>query len=324
VKDAALFIHEINFTLPFDNHGLTDSFNLESLLRSPLPAGTSVTAAAATLPTYPKKVPPGIFFSREATTIIFVDMQFLPVTSDAWDRMQPERVLAKTAALNPPSSGEGTFISTAFQLEELPKTFLFKTRSGEAGLLQITGLATGSSGVNFRYKMAQNGITSGTNVENPRFGNNHYYDFSPRQWLDMATGKTLRMPQSVSASDNPIGLDYVKAADWAKTEILQLALDKNTNDPSSLVSFGMKMIRLEQDDFRDITPTQLLEELNHEESVLPNTSASDCVRFGSHVLPAVFGFKSRDGLVGMLEITGYSTSPYRVMISYKLIESIAD
>jgi hypothetical protein len=44
-----------------------------------------------------------------------------------------------------------------------------------------------------------------------------------------------------------------------------------------------------------------------------------CVPFGSHDLPAVFGFETDQGLKGILEITGFSISPQRVYASYKCV-----
>ena len=160
----------------------------------------------------------------------------------------------------------------------------------------------------------------------PEFSAEFHHSFAPRLWLDLMTGKTARLPQSVSSSDNPNGLDYARVAVWAKSEGVQLAMDADTNNPSGLLGIGAKIIRLERDDFRDLTAAQLLDELRHNEGLpgVPATAQSSdkrCVRFGSYDLPVVFGFQTDQGLQGILEITGYSTSPRRVNISYKLVQS---
>jgi serine/threonine protein kinase len=215
----------------------------------------------------------------------------------------------------------------------------------------------------------------------PQFSPDFHHQFTPRQWLDLATGRTERMPQSVSASVDPAGLDYAKAAVWAESVGVQMALDTGTNHPVGLLAVGAKIIRLERDDYRDMSPDQLIDELRNDEALpavpapspapppafyttniplgdasfsavihvlnnqpqpafsMTNSSMGNgasnavisyginppppperpCVPFGGYDLPAVFGFETDQGLKGILEITGFSTSPQRVYASYKCI-----
>ena len=106
----------------------------------------------------------------------------------------------------------------------------------------------------------------------PQFSPDFHHQFTPRQWLNLATGSVARMPQSVSASDDPAGLDYSKAAVWAESEGVQMALDTGTNNPAGLLAAGAKIIRLERDDYRDMTPAQLLDELSND-AALPAVPA---------------------------------------------------
>ncbi|HEU5395528.1 MAG TPA: carboxypeptidase-like regulatory domain-containing protein, partial [Verrucomicrobiae bacterium] len=165
---------------------------------------------------------------------------------------------------------------------------------------------------------------SATN-EAPAFSAPLHHSFSPRLWLDLATGKIARLPQSVSASDRTNGLDYPRTIAWAKSEGVQLAMDPDTNNPVAFICIGAKIIRLERDDYRDMTAAELIDELRHDEPLretFADSRLSDdrYVPFGSRNLPAVFGFETEAGAKGILEITGYSTSPRRINVSYKLAQ----
>ncbi len=249
----------------------------------------------------------------EVGGLVGLDMKALPTSPQAWDEISP--TMLEQLAQSP--RGETVLLNAK---DSMPPTWLFQTREGGRGILQITGFTENPRGVKIRYKLVQ------SKNEAAVFSAEFHHSFAPRQWLDLATGRVVRMPQSVSASDNPAGLDYLKAVGWAEGEGVQLTMDTDTNNPSGLLGVGAKIIRLERDDYRDLTPAQLLDELRHDETLAGiSTTAPDldkaCVRFGSTDLPVVFGFKTDQGLQGILEITGYSTSPRRVNISYKLVQS---
>lgn len=81
--------------------------------------------------------------------LIGVDMIAIPLASERWHAISPEDV-RKAVALGKPGrpihiSGKG----------ELPATYLFATREGGMGLLQIVGFVSEPRGVKIRYKMVQ-------------------------------------------------------------------------------------------------------------------------------------------------------------------------
>ena len=253
--------------------------------------------------------------------LVGLDLKSVKVTPSLWSNVSPAAI---GEIIRGNTREDTTVLSGAGEL--LPSSWVFQTREGGTGILQIIGFTDNPRGVKIRYKLVQNGTTVQPNNEAFVFSAEFHHQFGPRQWLDLTTGRVVRMPQSVSASDNPAGLDYLKAVAWAEGEGVQLAMDTDANIPGGLLGIGTIIVRLERDDYRDMTPAQLLNELRQDEALagVPTTAPDldkACVRFGSTDLPAVFGFKTDQGLQGILEITGYSTSPRRVNISYKLVQS---
>jgi hypothetical protein len=142
-------------TMAFDKKGLTDSLSLDSgNIISPLPAGTTVTSTSFTLPTFPGMAPGGISFSRDERMLLATgDTDVKAVARESWNAMLPEQAQAELKQVQF-TAGESIFISDTIQEAELPKTFVFKTRQGSIGLLQITGFSDNPSGVKIRYKLA--------------------------------------------------------------------------------------------------------------------------------------------------------------------------
>lgn len=312
----------IELTLPLHSQGYSDSLDPDSgkITATPemetpwewdttlLPSGIMIVPQSAAHP----------MMLAGTSTLVWP----LPAGTDYWDGQ-----MGLADAIAPGTQGVtiGETV-TANSEGNLPGLFCFQTLSGRRGLLQVVSLTDNPPGVKIRYKLVQNGMTVQPNNAAFVFSAELHHQFGPRQWLDLASGRVVRMPQSVWASDNPAGLDYVKAVAWAKGEGVQLAMDTDTNNPSGLLGIGTIIVRLERDDYRDMTPAELQDELRHDETLAAvSTTVPDSdrasVRFGSSELPAVFGFKTDQGLQGILEITGYSTSPRRVNVSYKLVQS---
>ena len=164
----------------------------------------------------------------------------------------------------------------------------------------------------------------------PGFTDWSFCRIASREGLELKTGKLAPMPQTVFAGDNPdtddagqgfAGFDFKRATDWAKQEGVDLCAEDSTNHPPGFVrlaGFGMKVIPLSREDWNDMTSPQLMDELRLATPLTKETGAPGCVLFGSYDLPATFGFATRDGGLGVLQITGFTTDPRCVMIRYKL------
>ncbi|MFN7140130.1 MAG: hypothetical protein ACK4UN_12415, partial [Limisphaerales bacterium] len=91
--------------------------------------------------------------------LVGIGMSVRPIPSQRWDALTPEDVLNdEVLASGSPTAPAYAGIQAAFITAkgELPETYLFKTREGAMGVLQITGFAEEQPrGVKIRYKLVE-------------------------------------------------------------------------------------------------------------------------------------------------------------------------
>jgi hypothetical protein len=80
------------------------------------------------------------------------DFISLPVLASLWDSASAEKIWQLAAEARPAKK-----IALMLSDGKFPATFVFKTREGGTGLLQITGFTENPRGVKIRYKLVQNG-----------------------------------------------------------------------------------------------------------------------------------------------------------------------
>jgi hypothetical protein len=119
-----------------------------------------VSADSFTIPAFPKAVPGGISFSRDAKKLLATgDTDIMAVAPESWNgrnAMLPKQLSAELDRFQF-TPGVGIMEFDTIDPAELPRTFVFKTRQGSVGLLQVNGITTNASGVKFRYKLVQRG-----------------------------------------------------------------------------------------------------------------------------------------------------------------------
>lgn len=81
--------------------------------------------------------------------LVGVEMIVRPVAGPLWESLAPQAAL-ENDVLKHGTPGMPAFLSAK---GELPETYLFKTREGAVGLLQITGFTEKPRGVKLRYKL---------------------------------------------------------------------------------------------------------------------------------------------------------------------------
>ncbi|HKW28942.1 MAG TPA: DUF4019 domain-containing protein, partial [Verrucomicrobiae bacterium] len=220
----------VEVTLPLHDGGYSDSLDPDSGKIVATPEMKTPWEWTTTLLPYGVMVIPQ---SRSNPTIVAGTSTLvwpLPNGTDYWDGRMA--LADATASGNTPITLGQTVMASSEG--ELPRLFCFQTPSGRRGLLQVVGFTGNPRGVKIRYKLVQ------LKNEAAVFSAEFHHSFAPRQWLDLAAGRVVRMPQSVSASDNPAGLDYLKAVVWAEGEGVQLTMDTDTNNPSGLLGVGAK------------------------------------------------------------------------------------
>jgi hypothetical protein len=82
------------------------------------------------------------------------DCGYLAVPADGWDTIKAADIANDLASAHLEQT------ATPQDTNALPAIFLFKTRDGTEGILQIIGYASNPHGVNFRYKLVQNAAAS--------------------------------------------------------------------------------------------------------------------------------------------------------------------
>jgi predicted Ser/Thr protein kinase len=86
----------------------------------------------------------------EVNGLVGLDIAAIPVGNELWDESTAEGVLEQLSTAKP----RDTFLFKAGGV--LSATWLFRTREGGAGILQITGFTENPRGVKIRYKLVQN------------------------------------------------------------------------------------------------------------------------------------------------------------------------
>jgi len=95
--------------------------------------------------------------------LVGIEMVVRPLVSKLWGKISPQ-VVAKDEAIAAGTPGSPVFLRAK---GKLPETFLFKTREGGMGVLQITGFTDNPRGVNIRYKLVQSPNKISTSVAAP-------------------------------------------------------------------------------------------------------------------------------------------------------------
>jgi serine/threonine protein kinase/LysM repeat protein len=94
-----------------------------------------------------------------------IGMAAVPVPADAWNTVAAKQIAEETDNIGPSDQTHPLImqpVQTA--LPDLPVVWLFKTRDGSYGVLQITGFTDNPRGVKLRYKLVQNDVTNANTV----------------------------------------------------------------------------------------------------------------------------------------------------------------
>ncbi len=141
--------------LPFDDHGVTDLLDLDAgqILKPQLNnSGVPALFTAA-----------GVSFTLAEKMMLATSSLAVQAASDGWHTLNAAQAEAAIGQLQ---------LSSVITVEtvpenQLPKSFLFKSRTGTMGILQITGFTENPRGVKLRYKLVQGGPTNAAVVASP-------------------------------------------------------------------------------------------------------------------------------------------------------------
>ncbi|MGN6368235.1 MAG: RNA polymerase sigma factor [Phycisphaerae bacterium] len=255
-----------------------------------------------------------------------------PVPNQRFDRIDAELAQDKpldlgaqgpTERLLPTDEKTGAPLYNAY-----PATFLFATREGGRGILQITGPANNNSALHLRYRMLQ-----GTTVQQPplaialaqpdqtpapaSFGEVHDVTLaSPLarddSALDLHTGKT--MPQQI---DDDVMLTAAKRQ-WLETwggDLLTLTWPNR-----QLCGLGgdqMLALEVSPNAWDNLSPQLAQSILARRDPSAANAAGAFLIPDPTHPLPATWLLQTRTGESALLQIT--ELSPDHLTLRYKLI-----
>ncbi|MFO1488587.1 MAG: protein kinase [Verrucomicrobiota bacterium] len=129
--------------------------------------------------------------------------------------------------------------------------------------------------------------------------------------VDFDSGKlAMELPDSVTEPSSLVE-NVLSAFDWMQREGFDLACLEN----DGTFSVGMKLKTLTVDDWNHWSATQLAASITTAGSATLQTK----LHFNTNA-PAIFGFQTREGGVGILQISAYTEKPRAVKIRYKLVQ----
>ncbi len=244
--------------------------------------------------------------------LVGVDVFVLPVSNDRWNSITHADWEALRSA------------NTEWRAEampgagSLPATFLFKTREGGIGILQILGLNFNPHGVRIRYKLLQTARPTPTSF-NAGFGPviervvNGYGAEARNQGLDFENSTLVSIPERELDNNE-------RRLKWITDHGVDLLVVNKGGFKWNLVGPDLKVARLAEGQWDQATPEELRRALAavvmETEDGWPFHAMHDRLE-----KPLDFAFQSGGGKMGLLQITGFSEKPRGVKLRYKLLQN---
>jgi serine/threonine protein kinase len=242
-----------------------------------------------------------------------------PVPGPLWEKLTPQALPADAAFSSQRTAATATHLSAK---GELPETFLFKTREGGVGLLQITGFTENPHGVKIRYKLVQatpaNGRTFGPVIERELPDPDNGSGRGNRETLRLRTGKRMSV-----LDDAPKASGGRLRALVASEGDLFAEYDDFVSGRWAFVTAGLKLSDFLTRQWETATPGELDEALR-QPSALQRVEHSGATLYylPDGLLPLTFAFESRTGERGLLQITGFADNPRGMKIRYRLVQAV--
>ena len=135
--------------------------------------------------------------------------------------------------------------------------------------------------------------------------------------INLASGRQNLLPQSVTEQSRGPQKDSAACA-WLEQAGMDFAY---VSEYDGFYSMTRDMITLKRDDWENATPETVADSLH-------DTGQDVAAKFGdssrlNNPTNFTYGFKTRDGSVGLLQVTGFTENPPRVKIHYKRFQPAA-
>ena len=242
--------------------------------------------------------------------LIGLDMTLLQAETNAWHTIDPRRLIQSPSLLR---RGEQVGLKPGQSLAGMSPIFthgiLFRTREAGLGIAQLVSRADAPNAVRVRYKMLQvkpapvraAGTSFGPVIERVMRNNTE----SDTCLIDLDRNKVF-----ADSSPDDAGLE------WGRQKgIDAIAMTQKPEGIRGLIGLEIRMVPVPPDYWDSITPAALAKQLS---SVPPLREA---IMRGENTLPTTFLFITREGGMGILQITGFTDDPRAVRFRYKMVEA---
>ncbi|NQU10957.1 protein kinase, partial [bacterium] len=233
------------------------------------------------------------------------DMRLAKVPSEQFDSISADSVAPTLRGV------ERTEAGLMSVRDGLPVTYVFETRHGLGGVLQIVGVTDDPRGVRVRYKLVQAlPQTAPRPTPADSFGPviervvNDERD-NRDSLIDLDTGTLFTPDEAVFTND------FKVREQWMRARGID-AVGTTSTDIRGLVGLDIVAIPNERELWQTIAPDAI------EPKVAWGTPGTPVFLSGTGTLPATYLFRTREGSVGILQITGFIDHPRGVRIRYKL------
>ncbi|MHC4111671.1 MAG: tetratricopeptide repeat protein [Planctomycetota bacterium] len=234
------------------------------------------------------------------------DMTVIPIAAETWETISPKGLADDLAVAK---GGTPAVMSAA---GKLPVTYIFKTREGGMGIVQILEMRQNKKPRHFkiRYKMLQElEKTSPVEVFGPEIEQVIFSEENGTKFFfDLDTTKAFSPPPGLTRSSPP--MEIIK---WGRTQGIDLINDKGRFELAEMVA-----VEIPGKMWYSAGPTEIRNALKKGSSLksLPTQSKDRTVS-----APVTYAFKTREGGIGILQIMDKKNNNLR--IRYKMLRPVA-
>jgi tRNA A-37 threonylcarbamoyl transferase component Bud32 len=242
--------------------------------------------------------------------VLCMDMIIVPALNNGWENITAQTVMGDLRL----DQGEPNKITGISPDTDKTDTFLFRTREGGKGMLQILGQETNPPGVKIRYKLVQR-TTDGPPQAQSVFDLHPVIELTIPMDRDGLTDMFDPETGQIIPSPNPYGAPQGQPRTSRKG--LLIKHDSQANRTELVGMNGVMTQESRADQWDGITNLQALKTLRRNYMSEGGSVGAVVGGDGTHT----FLFKTGNGRIGLLQITGFTENPRGVKIRYKLVQN---
>ena len=261
---------------------------------------------------------------NDVSGIMCMDTVVVPAQGREWDTFSVREVQRMLVGADYEPEGARAVMNAAGK--DLPATFVFMTREGGMGILQIVGFTEDPKAVKIRYKMVQqapgNQIEKPGGEEPPSGDVREGASFGPviervvnhtgeNCLIDLDSGKLCTLPAEVAQEGSKAAIGWsekqgIDAGGGMQPEIM------------GLIGFDVIVFPVRNEAWERMSAANL--STDNESAFKSAKPGNPVFLTGKGELPVTYIFKTREGGMGILQIVGFTEDPKGVKIRYKMVQ----